>query len=56
MSDKRSERMLEELLKVPGNSKSESISYNDGLLLAFASAALLVARNLIPHSSQVADK
>ena len=48
--------MLEELLKVPGNSKSESISYDDGLILAFASSALRVARDLLLLRSQLADK
>jgi hypothetical protein len=56
MSDKRSERMLEELLKVPGNSKSESILDGDGLLLAVGPSLLREPRDLPPSHSQLADK
>ena len=56
MSDKRSERMLEELLKVPGNSKSDSIPCSDHLFDNFTRSLLCIARDLLSVSSQLADK
>ena len=48
--------MLEELLKVPGNSKFESIPCSGRPIDDHASSLLRFARDLLLLSSQLADK